>query len=95
MTPDIGNAIFEGFGAFFIWKSVFALWKDREIKGVYWPAWIFYSAWGVWNLWYYPAIGQIFSFLAGIAVVTGNIAWVTLAVRFRVFQRAPVPLPEG
>ena len=90
MKPDYGNALFEGFGAFFIWKSVFALWRDREIKGVYWPAWIFYTAWGLWNLYYYPAIDQWASFACGAVLVTGNLSWVVLAVKFKVLKTRTV-----
>lgn len=84
--PDIGNALFEGLGAIFIWRSVRQLWRDREIKGVYWPAWIFYSAWGLWNLYYYPSLGQWYSFLAGVVLVSGNICWVALAVKFKLLS---------
>ena len=92
MSPDLGNALFEGFGAFFIWKSVIQLWKDKEIKGVYWPAWVFYSAWGLWNCFYYPSLDQWLSFSAGIVLVAGNISWVFLAIRYKVIRRAPAPI---
>lgn len=87
MTPDTGNALFEALGAVFIWKSVFALWRDKQIRGVYWPAWIFYTLWGLWNIYYYPALGQWLSFSAGLVLVCGNMTWVALAVRLKVFHR--------
>jgi hypothetical protein len=79
-TPDLINGIFETGGAFAAWKNYFQLRKDKAIKGVYWPVYVFYSLWGLWNLAYYPMLNQWLSFCAGIVLVTGNVAWVTQAV---------------
>jgi len=83
MTPDLGNAIFEFGGALTIWKAVHQLYQDKKIRGVWWPAWLFYAAWGIWNLWYYPTLGQWWSFLSGIVLVIGNITWCVMAHRYR------------
>jgi hypothetical protein len=83
MTPDHINAAFELLGALFTWRNALQLYRDREVKGVYWPITAFFAAWGVWNLFYYPAIGQWLSFYAGIVLVLGNIVWVALAVALR------------
>jgi len=80
---DLINALFELGGAIVTWLNVRKLTQDKEIKGVYWPIWIFFSSWGLWNLYYYPSIGHILSFLAGIILVSGNIAWVSLAWRYK------------
>lgn len=80
MNGDIVNGLFELFGAYFTWKNALALYHDKDIKGVYWPAWVFFAAWGIWNLWYYPSLGQWYSFAAGIVLVAGNIAWVVMAM---------------
>ena len=84
---DLVNGIFELIGAFFAWVNAYKLFKDKEIKGVYWPIWIFYTAWGGWNLWYYPALNQWLSFIAGALLTGGNLAWVVLAIIF--FRRQP------
>jgi len=47
MSPDIVNGVFELLGAWFTWMNAYSLWKDRQIKGVYWPATVFFTAWGV------------------------------------------------
>ena len=83
MTPDIGNSLFEAGGAYFIWKNVFVLLNQKQIRGVYWPAWLFFALWGLWNLWYYPSLSQWLSFAAGIVLVSGNILWCILAFRYR------------
>jgi len=76
---DLINALFECGGAILTWINVRRLIHDKEVKGVYWPVWAFFSAWGLWNLYYYPSVGHIMSFLAGIILVSGNITWVFLA----------------
>lgn len=78
-TPDLVNGLFESGGAYCAWRNFFQLKKDLAIKGVYWPIYFFYSVWGLWNLVYYPVLGQWFSFLAGAVLVSGNIAWLSLA----------------
>lgn len=80
MTPDIGNGIFEAGGAILAWRNAWQLRKDGEIRGVFWPIYVFYSGWGLWNLYYYPALGQWLSFYAGVVIVGGNLAWLWQAV---------------
>ena len=79
MSPDTGNALFELIGAWFTWKNAAQLRRDRRILGVYWPATAFFTAWGLWNLYYYPALGQWLSVTAGAILVSGNLAWLWLA----------------
>lgn len=76
---DLINGIFELAGALVVWKNVNQLIKDKQIKGVYYPLWVFYAAWGFWNLYYYPSLNQYLSFYAGIVMVIGNTIWVSLA----------------
>lgn len=79
---DIGNGLFETGGAIVNWLNVKAIYRDKEVKGVYWPVWIFFSLWGYWNIWYYTALDQSFSWWAGLALVSANTAWVGLAVYY-------------
>lgn len=69
---DWGNTVFEAGGAVACWRNALQLYRDREIKGVYWPIYVFYSLWGLWNLVYYPGPGQWWSFSAGTVLVTGD-----------------------
>lgn len=75
MKVDIVNGMFELLGAFFTWMNAYRLHRDRHIAGVYWPATAFFTAWGLWNLFYYPALGQWFSFFGGLLLVMGSAAW--------------------
>ena len=76
---DIINALFELCGAVLTWVNVSKILKDKKVVGVYWPIWIFFSLWGLWNLFYYPSVGHMLSFYAGIVLVAGNITWVIIA----------------
>jgi hypothetical protein len=81
MKPDLLNAAFEAGGAVLLWLNVRRLLADGQVKGVsVWPV-VFYSAWGYWNLFYYPAVGQTLSAIAGIGVALANTVWVILALR--------------
>lgn len=83
MSADVGNAMFELVGALLGWLNVRQLLRDRSVSGVYWPVTAFFAAWGYWNLFYYPALGQWFSAWAGALLALANTAWVVLALRFR------------
>ncbi len=94
MTPDLINGLFEAGGAVTLCLNVRALWRDRGISGVHWGPVAFFSAWGLWNLIYYPSLHQWFSFAGGLLVVTINLVWLGLLawfVRDRLYEiRCPV-----
>ena len=75
--------MFETGGAWFTWMNAWKLYQHKQIRGAYWPAWFFFAAWGLFNLWYYPALGQWYSFTAESILVIGNLLWCALAVRYR------------
>lgn len=83
MLPDLFNGLFELCGAAFIGLHIRQILKDKSIKGVSIPATMFFTAWGFWNLFYYPHLGQWLSFAGGIAIVTANVVWISLMLRYR------------
>ena len=82
MSIDKINAIFQIIGALLIWKNALLLYKVKEVKGVYWPATAFFTIWGFWNIYYFPSLGQWFSFVAGIVLTVGNLAWTIQAIYY-------------
>jgi hypothetical protein len=72
MTPDTINGLFELFGSAMIWINIRALYRAKRYEGVSLAPVFFWSSWGLWNLFYYPHLGQIFSFLGGCSVVAAN-----------------------
>ncbi len=82
ISNDVINGTFEIVGAVAIFFNVRQLWKDKEVKGVYWPSVFFFFSWGVWNLFYYPSLDQWFSLFGGILLAIGNVVWLLLLLKF-------------
>jgi hypothetical protein len=82
MAPDQINGMFEALGAVFILRHCRAVWLAKASKGVDIPATVFFTAWGAWNLFYYPSLNQPYSFCGGALLVLANGLWVGLLVRF-------------
>lgn len=80
---DLINGSFELGGGILCWLNVKRLLKDRRVEGVDWRVSAFFSAWGFWNLFYYPSLHQWASFFGGVALVIANTTWVALALWFR------------
>jgi hypothetical protein len=82
MIPDLINAAFELGAGVAQLINCGRLYKDKEVKGVNVSVTAFFGAWGLWNLYYYPFLGQFFSFGAGILICLANFAWVGLAIYY-------------
>lgn len=63
--------------------NVRAVLRTRSVAGVHWLPVLFFAAWGVWNLHYYPALGQWCSFAGSVVVCAANLLWCVLLVYFR------------
>lgn len=74
------NAGFELVGAVVCWLNVRQLYRDKKLQGVVWQVQGFFLSWGLWNLFYYPSLGQWASFWGGVMLVVGNGTWVVLAM---------------
>lgn len=83
MNADIVNALFEAIGGCLIWINVYRLHIDKRIAGVSMLPTAFFSAWGIWNLWFYPAVGAWWSFLGGISIVIANSVWWWQMLKYR------------
>ncbi len=97
MTPvaDIANGLFEFFGGLVVWLNVRRLVRDRGYAGVNWMVAAFFSCWGFWNLYYYPSLGQWWSFAGGLAIVSANTVWLVMALRYGPLVKAgPNPIMQ-
>ena len=86
MTPevaDVVNSLFQAGAAAVCWRDVLFIYRDHRVRGVWWPAKVFFVAMGLWNMLYFPSLGQWWSFSAGVLVVSANATWATLAYRYR------------
>jgi hypothetical protein len=93
-VPDLINGLVECVGGFFTWKNALAIYRDKSIKGVYWPSTVFFTCWGLWNLYFYPILHQWLSFIGGIFLVAGNICWVILAMYYLFFKKPIIEFSE-
>lgn len=80
--PNLVNGAFELAGACALAMNVRQLLRDQELKGVHWGPTVFFTAWGLWNLLYYPHLGQWASFCGGLAIVAVNLVWLWLIAWF-------------
>jgi hypothetical protein len=86
MTPDQINGAFEFGGSLVYLLNVRRLIRDKAVRGVSWIPQGFFTAWGVWNLYYYPNLNQWWSFSGGLCLVLINLVWTVLAIRYGGFN---------
>jgi hypothetical protein len=80
---DLINGGFEIFGGFAMARNVRALYRAKRFEGVDMQASAFFTSWGLWNLWYYPNLGQWVSFVGGLTLVIANAFYIALMWRYR------------
>lgn len=80
---DLVNASFEAFGAVAILRHCYVLYQAKRFEGVSLASTGFFWAWGIWNVYYYPHLGQWFSFVAGVAIMLSNFLWLGLMLHYR------------
>lgn len=83
MTPDVINGLFEFLAGSFIYLHIKQIKKDKAVKGVSIPATAFFTSWGVWNIYFYPSQGLIYSFVGGLFVVVMNFIWLGLMFYYK------------
>jgi uncharacterized membrane protein YqaE (UPF0057 family) len=75
--------MFEAVGAILLLLNCRRLYIDKETKGISFAPFAFYTAWGFWNLFFYPAVGACWSMVGGIAVVTVNAAYCGMVLHYK------------
>jgi predicted membrane channel-forming protein YqfA (hemolysin III family) len=84
---DLINGLFEVGGGVAILGHCFTLMKDKIVKGVNWASVLFFTIWGIWNIYYYPHLNQWYSFLGGLLIAAGNAWWITLIVKYKLAEK--------
>lgn len=82
MTGDHINSLFETIGGLLLFLNARKALRDRAIRGIHPAPTLFFWAWGVFNLWYYPSIRQQWSFWAGIVPCLANTVFLAVWFRF-------------
>lgn len=83
MNNDLINGSFEFLGGIFYIINIVKILKHKEVKGVSWIPAAFFTLWGAWNIYYYPSLNQMFSFLGGIFIFAVNFSWICLVFYYR------------
>lgn len=83
MWPDFINGLYESLAGLFVLNHCRVLLKHKQVKGVSIASIVFFTSWGFWNLFYYPHLGQVFSFLGGLFIVLANCFYVYLLFRYK------------
>ena len=82
IKPDWINGGFELGGSMLLWLNVQTLYRAKKVEGVHWGASAFFTFWGIWNLYYFPSLGQWCSFVGGCSIAAANATWVALAIYY-------------
>jgi hypothetical protein len=80
---DLINSLFEALAGFFILLHCRATYRAKSSAGVSLSATLFFFVWGGWNIYYYPSLGQTFSFIGGLGVFAANLLWIGMIVYYR------------
>lgn len=75
LLPDLINGLFESFGTLAMLFHVRALYRDKLVRGFHPGSVLFFTSWGIWNLWYYPHLSQWLSFFGGAALCGTNLLY--------------------
>jgi hypothetical protein len=79
---DIINALFEGLASIAVLNHCRRLYADKRVAGMSIYSTVFFWTWGVWNIYYYPSLGQFYSFMCGIAIFAANSIYIGLLVYY-------------
>lgn len=75
MIPDMVNGGFELFGFVAGLHNCAGVYKDKEVKGVRLGPTVFFVLWGCWNLYYYPHLHQLASFVGSALLTATNVVY--------------------
>jgi hypothetical protein len=79
---DLINGSLEMAGALLLLRNCHLLYQHKRVQGVSVTTTGFFSLWGLWNLYFYPANHLWLSFAGGVCLASVNIMWVVLALYY-------------
>lgn len=87
MNIDLINGSFELLSGLMQIANIRNLARDKEVKGVSLYPFLLFTLWGIWNLYYYPCLGQTLSFIGGLVIVSTNFIWMILVLYYKRFNK--------
>jgi len=83
MNNDHITAVFSVVGTIVIARSALLLARQKSVRGVsLWQA-VFFATWGVWNLFFYDAIGLYWSWYGAVGIAVTNCTWTAMLCWFK------------
>lgn len=83
---DLINASFEFGAAIAILNNCRVAYRDKIVGSVSLLSCAFFTLWGAWNIYYYPSLGQSYSFYCGVLVLLANLLWVGMLCKYVWFE---------
>lgn len=80
---DIINATFETCASGFVLLNARDIWRRKAVAGQTAPTLVFFTAWGVWNIVYYPSLDQWASTAGAWGVTIANALTLALVLKYR------------
>lgn len=80
---DLINGTIELLAGMFVLNHCRVLFAHKQARGVSLVSVGFFTLWGIWNLYYYPALNQPISFFGAVFIVAANAAYLGLLVCYR------------
>lgn len=82
IDKDAINGTFELAAGGFVLNHARVLYRDKLVRGVSILSIMFFWLWGLWNMYYYPALNQPISFWGGFAVTCANTFYAGMALYY-------------
>lgn len=82
-VPDLINGSYESLGVLFILINIRAIRRDKSVRGFSLVPLAFWTSWGAWNLYYYPHLHQVASFIGAGLTFAGNAVYLSYCFKYR------------
>lgn len=73
--PDLINGTYELFGAVAILASIRAIRRTQAVAGYSAMTLLYFTSWGLWNLYYYPHLKQTMSLVGAVSTALANLVY--------------------
>jgi hypothetical protein len=80
--PDLINGLFETCGSLAVFENVRVLYKHKVVRGSSLKVSVFFTTFGLWNLYYYAHLSQWISWSGGAVLCIGNLSWFSMAAYY-------------
>jgi hypothetical protein len=82
MSPDLINGVMQaGLGAAVL-NHCWTLYIDKEVRGVSAVSTALFTLYGIWTLYFYPYLGQFWSFAGGLFITVANALYVGMLIAY-------------